>query len=140
MTQHWGSATAPDLAEIERLADDAMAKLPEAFRALAKGVIVRVDDFPAEDVLEELGADSEFDLLGLFTGVGLAQGEATPRSGQTPNVVHLYRRPILDYWAEHEETLGGVVTHVLVHEIGHHFGLSDDDMEALEAAADAAEA
>lgn len=131
----WAQARAPDLADIEHLADAAMAALPGEFRALARGVVVRVDDFPADDVLEELGAESEFDLLGLFTGVGLAQGEALPRTGQTPNVIHIYRRPLLDYWAEHDETLGSIVTHVLVHEIGHHFGLSDDDMEAIEAAA-----
>ena len=73
--------------------------------------------------------------LGLFRGVGLAQGGAALMTGQFPNMVWLYRRPILDYWAEHEETLGSLL-HVLVHEIGHHFGLSDDDMEAIEAAAD----
>lgn len=133
----WTSAKAPSLAEIEALADAALAELPEGFRALTRGVVVRVDDFPAEDVLDELGAESEFDLLGLFTGVGLAQGEPGARTGQMPNVVHLYRRPILDYWAEHDETLGAIVTHVLVHEIGHHFGLSDEDMEAIEAAAGA---
>lgn len=131
----WTDAKAPGLAEIEAMADATLAALPESFLALTKGVIVRVDDFPTEDVLDALGAESEFDLLGLFTGVGLAQGEAEARTGQMPNVVHLYRRPILDYWAEHDETLGAIVTHVLVHEIGHHFGLSDDDMEAIEAAA-----
>ena len=135
ISRNWGDVTAPDLAEIERLADAALAALPEAFRELAEGVVVRVDDFPAEDVLEELEAESEFDLLGLFTGVGLAQGEATAATGRPPNVVHLYRRPILDYWAEHDETLGAIVTHVLVHEIGHHFGLSDADMERFEAEA-----
>src|SRR4051812_31481950 len=83
-----------------------------------------------------MGFDSPFDLLGLFRGVGLAQGGAALMTGQFPNMVWLYRRPILDYWAEHEETLGSLVTHVLVHEIGHHFGLSDADMEAIEAAAD----
>lgn len=131
----WSAAKAPSLAELEAMADVALAELPEAFRALTKGVVVRVDDFPTEDVLKELEAESEFDLLGLFTGIGLAQGEAGGRTGQMPNVVHLYRRPILDYWAEHDETLGAIVTHVLVHEIGHHFGLSDEDMEAIEAAA-----
>ena len=74
-------------------------------------------------------------LLGLFQGVGLAHAASVAETGQMPNMIWLYRRPILDYWAEHEETLGGVVTHVLIHEIGHHFGLSDDDMEAIEAAA-----
>ncbi|PZQ12945.1 MAG: Zn-dependent protease [Ancylobacter novellus] len=133
----WTSAKAPSLAEIEALADAALRELPENFRALTRGVVVRVDDFPTEDVLDELGAESEFDLLGLFTGVGLAQGEASARTGQMPNVVHLYRRPILDYWAEHDEALGAIVTHVLVHEIGHHFGLSDDDMETIEANAGA---
>jgi predicted Zn-dependent protease with MMP-like domain len=80
---------------------------------------------------------SEFDILGLFRGVGLPQGGATPFTGQMPNQVWLYRRPILDYWAEnaHEETLGEIITHVLVHEIGHHFGFSDEDMEAIEAQA-----
>ena len=78
--------------------------------------------------------DSEFDLLGLFQGVGLPfQSESVPEP--LPNMIWLYRRPILDYWAEHEESLGAIVTHVLVHEIGHHFGLSDDDMEAIEASA-----
>jgi predicted Zn-dependent protease with MMP-like domain len=140
MSLDWSALQAPDLAEIERLAEDAMARLPPSFGRLAEGVVVRVDDFPAEDVLAELGAESEFDLLGLFTGVGLAQGESSPRTGQSPNVIHLYRRPILDYWAEHEETLGAIVAHVLIHEIGHHFGLSDEDMEAIEAAADREEA
>ena len=87
-------------------------------------------------MLDDLGAESEFDILGLFQGVGLAQDDAVGHTGQMPNRVWLYRRPILDYWAEHEETLGAVVSHVLVHEIGHHFGLSDDDMEAIEASAE----
>ena len=80
-----------------------------------------------------MGCESEFDLLGLFTGRGLAQGGALVFTGQMPNMIWLYRRPILDYWAEGEDTLGDVITHVLVHEIGHHFGLSDADMAAIEA-------
>ena len=77
--------------------------------------------------------ESEFDILGLFQGVGLAHDSAVAATGEMPNRIWLYRRPILDYWAEHEETLGDIVTHVLVHEIGHHFGLSDDDIDAIEA-------
>ncbi|AWN42111.1 metallopeptidase family protein [Methylobacterium durans] len=130
------AAKAPSLAEIEELAVSAFERLPDAFRRLSAGVQILVDDFPDEETLTEMQCESEFDLLGLFRGVGLAQsGEVA--TGQMPNMVWLYRRPLLDYWAEHDETLGHLVTHVLVHEIGHHFGLSDADMEAIEAAADA---
>jgi len=95
-------------------------------------LIIRVADFPTEEVVEQMNLGTEFDLLGLFQGVGLPfSSEST--SGQLPNMIWLYRRPILDYWAEHEERLGDIVTHVLVHEIGHHFGLSDDDIAAIEA-------
>ena len=83
-------------------------------------------------MLDELKAQSEFDLLGLFQGVGLSHDEAIAHTGRLPNMIFLYRRPILDYWAEHREVLGAIVTHVLVHEIGHHFGLSDADMERIE--------
>jgi predicted Zn-dependent protease with MMP-like domain len=131
----WRTVRAPSLAELEALAETAFRRLPQKFRALCDGLVIRVDDFPTEEVLEELNAQSEFDLLGLFQGVGLPfRSEAM--SGQMPNMIWLYRRPILDYWAEHEESLGAIITHVLVHEIGHHFGLSDDDMAALEAMAD----
>ncbi len=132
----WSSLKAPSLAEVERLADEAFARLPDAFRRLCEGVAIRVEDFPDDETLSEMGLDSPFDLLGLFRGVGLAQGGASLQTGQFPNMIWLYRRPLLDYWAEHDETLGHLVTHVLVHEIGHHFGLSDDDMEAIEAAAE----
>lgn len=136
---------APSLADIEGLAEVAHAALPAGFRALTRGLVILVDEFPTDEVLAELGAESEFDILGLFQGVGLAQGGALmggalmggalSGTGQMPNTVHLYRRPLLDFWAENEETLGDLVTHVLVHEIGHHFGLSDADMEAIEAEA-----
>ncbi len=131
----WDKLEAPDLAAFERMADAAFARLPEAFRALCKGVVIQIDDFPTDEVVEELGAEGPFDIMGLFQGFGLAQG-GDPQTGQMPNMVWLYRRPILDYWAENQETLGAVVTHVLVHEIGHHFGLSDDDMEKIEKDAD----
>jgi predicted Zn-dependent protease with MMP-like domain len=130
------SLQAPSLADLEAIADEAFAALPEEFRALCEGLVIRVEDFPDEETLEEMEAETEFDLLGLFRGRGLAHRGAVLETGEFPNMVWLYRRPILDYWAEHEETLGHVVTHVLVHEIGHHFGLSDEDMEEIEGRAD----
>jgi predicted Zn-dependent protease with MMP-like domain len=130
----WRPVKAPSLAELEILASEVFANLPQKFRDLCAGVVIQVDDFPTDEVLEEMQAETEFDLLGLFQGVGLPfRSESAPV--QMPNMIWLYRRPILDYWAEHDETLGAVVRHVLVHEIGHHFGLSDDDMAAIEQAA-----
>jgi predicted Zn-dependent protease with MMP-like domain len=131
----WRGVASPSLADFEALAAEAYARLPERFLGLCEGLIIRVEEFPTEEVLETMQAETEFDLLGLFQGVGLPfQSETSPQ--QMPNMIWLYRRPILDYWAEHEETLGAIVTHVLVHEIGHHFGLSDDDIEAIEASAE----
>jgi predicted Zn-dependent protease with MMP-like domain len=131
----WTHLHAPSLADFEALAEAAYARLPEEFRALCQGVVIRVEDFPDDETMDEMDCETPFDLLGLFRGIGLAQGGGLRHTGQFPNMVWLYRRPILDYWAEHEESLGSLVTHVLVHEIGHHFGLSDEDMEAIEAAA-----
>ena len=131
----WHPRTAPTLADIEVMAHDAFAKLPENFRALCEGLIIQVDDYASEEVLDEMEIDNELDLMGLFQGVGLPFRSESGTSGEMPNMVWLYRIPMLVYWAEHEETLGAVITHVLVHEIGHHFGMSDEDMEAIEAAA-----
>jgi len=131
----WDGAKAPSQEALEVLAQAAFDRLPEAFRALCADVIFNVTEFPEDDVLKELEAESPFDLLGLFSGVGLPQQGYAPQTGQMPNTIHLYRRPILDYWAENDESLGAIVTHVMVHEIGHHFGFSDEDMEAIEQAA-----
>jgi predicted Zn-dependent protease with MMP-like domain len=128
----WTEAKAPSLAEMETMAHAVFERLPGRFRALCEGVIIRVDDFPTEEALDEIGAESEFDLLGLFVGIGLPR-QSQDDIARLPNMIWLYRRPILDYWAEHEDTLGHIVRHVLIHEIGHHFGLSDDDMAAIEA-------
>jgi predicted Zn-dependent protease with MMP-like domain len=136
-SRNWHDARSPSLEEFEAMAAQAYARLPNTFRELSEGLIVRVDDFPSEDVLKSMQAESEFDLLGLFQGVGLPFRAESGTTGEMPNMIWLYRRPILDYWAEHEDSLGAIVTHVLVHEIGHHFGLSDDDMEAIEQSADA---
>jgi predicted Zn-dependent protease with MMP-like domain len=134
----WRGAKAPSLAELEALAGAVFARLPRRFRDLAADVVIRVDDFPTDEVLDELKAETEFDLLGLFHGVGLPF-RSESAAVQMPNMIWLYRRPILDYWAEHDETLGAIVKHVLVHEIGHHFGLSDADMAAIEDAAEQSE-
>jgi len=123
--------SAPSISDIEELAAEAYRSLPEDFRALCGDVVISVADFPTEEVQKDMKA-GPFDLLGLFQGVGLAHDAAVAETGRMPNMVFLYRRAILDYWAEHEETLGSIVTHVLVHEIGHHFGLSDDDMYGIE--------
>ena len=127
----WRPLKAPSLAEFEALAIEAYSRLPERFRARCEGVVVHVEDYATEEVLDEMSIESELDLMGLFQGVGLPfRSETVPQP--LPNMIWLYRRPILDYWAEHDDTLGEIVTHVLVHEIGHHFGLSDDDMEEIE--------
>ena len=133
----WTDLAAPSLDDFEQIAAAAWAALPPEFRTLAGNVPCMVSEFPDEDTMREMELETEFDILGLFRGVGLPQGGATPFTGQLPNQVWLYRRPILDYWAESEEgeTLGQIITHVLVHEIGHHFGFSDEDMEAIEAQA-----
>jgi predicted Zn-dependent protease with MMP-like domain len=130
----WTTAKAPSLAEMEAMALDVFARLPERFRRLCEGLIIRVEDFPTDDVLEDMQADSEYDLLGLFHGTGLPF-QSHDDIARLPNLIWLYRRPIIDYWAEHDETLAHIIRHVLIHEIGHHFGLSDADMEAIEAQA-----
>ena len=124
----------PSSVEFERLAEASWQALPEVFRRSVGRLVIRIEDWPSEDALAELGLDSPYDLLGLFRGIGMAHASLTHPTVE-PNMVFLFRRPILDYWAEHEERLGSLITHVLVHEIGHHFGLSDEDMARIEAGA-----
>jgi predicted Zn-dependent protease with MMP-like domain len=130
----WDKQEAPSLDDLESLARAKFAALPEEFRGLTEGIVFVVEDFPDETVIKDFDLESEFEILGLFSGPDLAQRVANEGSPD-PTTITLYRRPILDYWAEHHEALGDIVRHVLVHEIGHHFGLSDDDMEAIEDAA-----
>ena len=130
----WKDATAPTLDDIELLAREAFAGLPADFRGLTGGVIFMVQEFPDDDVVDDMRLETPFDILGLFQGPDLASREGASTSHH-PTMIFLYRRPILDYWSEHEEPLGHIVRHVLIHEIGHHFGLSDEDMESIEARA-----
>jgi predicted Zn-dependent protease with MMP-like domain len=109
-----------------------MPSCPTDFVPTRGNVAIIVADFPDDDVFEDMGLETPFDLLGLFEGRGLTE-RFTIETGELANRVLLYRRPILDYWAENDETLGDIITHVLIHEIGHHFGLSDEDMERIEA-------
>ena len=132
----WTKAAAPSLDDFATIANAAFAALPAAFRELAGEVRMVVEDFATDDLLDQLGIEDAFALTGVYQGVNL-----TDRSvlDPTPHLsrVFLYRRPILDEWAERGNVaLGDLVTHVLVHEIGHHFGLSDADIEAIEAEAE----
>lgn len=128
----WQTVGAPSLADFEALAASAWDRLPGQFRQMCGDVVIRIEDFALDEVLDELGIESPFDLMGLYQGVSLDRKSVADVS-RGPDLVVLYRRAILDYWADGDESLGHLVTHVLVHEIGHHFGLSDADMESIEA-------
>ena len=127
-------STPPNIADLEAVAREAYAGVPSRLRRFVQNVVIRVEDFPDDDTLEMLECDSPFDLLGLYRGVDLTRKSVL----DTPDdidMIFLYRRPILDFWCETGEDLTHVVRHVLIHEIGHHFGLSDDDMDRIEAEA-----
>jgi predicted Zn-dependent protease with MMP-like domain len=121
----------PSLAEIEALAHDAMATIPIELSKHLGPVVLRVEDFPDEETEAEMGLESPFDLLGLYRGVALPNKSVFSTAAEI-DMIFLYRRPMLDYWCETGEDLPHIVRHVLIHEIGHHFGFSDDDMERLE--------
>ena len=127
----WTNIEAPPLDEIERLARTEYETLPAQFRSLCGDILFVVQDFPDDDVIRDMELQSEFDLLGLFQGTTLAQ-RASNAGHVEPTMIFLYRRAMLDYWSENRGSLGALVRHVIVHEIGHHFGLSDEDMEAIE--------
>lgn len=129
----WADRAAPSLDDFAALAEAAFRALPAQFRRMAGDVVFHVSDFADEQMLRDLGIQDPFELTGLYSGVSLAQRSVFSLETQTP-MVFLYRRPILDEWAENGEvTLGELIGHVLVHEIGHHFGLSDDDIHHIEA-------
>jgi len=124
----------PDTDEIKRLAEAAWQSLPEDFRALCQAMAILVDEWPSDDVLAEFETeDDPTGILGLYQGIALTE-QGAGDIPDAPHLVLLYRQPILAYWSQYDETLGDIVRHVLVHEIGHHFGLSDEDMEAIEGA------
>ncbi|PTQ10821.1 neutral zinc metallopeptidase [Sphingomonas oleivorans] len=129
-----GQTFAPDADRIEALARDAIARLPQQFRRYLDTVVLRVEDFADEETLAELGIDNPFELSGLYTGRPIGEKSIT-ESGALPDMIHLYRRALLDEWVETGVSLEALVAHVLIHEVGHHFGLSDADMHALEQAA-----
>ncbi len=131
----WSECRAPDLSDFEAMASEILAGLPDDLLLRCGHLQISLADYAPDDVLDELSIEDPHDLLGLFEGLGLAHGGDAGLTGQMPNRIWLFRRPILDYWAAMDETLGDVVAHVLIHEIGHHFGLSDQDMERIEAAA-----
>lgn len=123
--------TAPSLAEIEEMAQQALRAIPAELRKFLRPVVIRIDEFPDEDMEMEMGLESPFDLLGLYRGVSLPLQE-TGMIRDDVDMIFLFRRPILDYWCETGEDIRDIVRHVLVHEIGHHFGFSDEDMERIE--------
>lgn len=126
-----GQTYPPDAAEIERLADAAIAAMPEHFRRHLSNVVLRVEDFADEETLKALDIDNAFDLTGLYSGRSLDRQDSWV-SGELPPMIHLYRRPLLDEWSETGVSLEELITHVIVHEVGHHFGYSDEQMHAIE--------
>ena len=128
---HKNNLQAPNLDQLEALAREAFAELPQEFKDLTGDLVFFVQDFPDDEVIDDMELDSPYDILGLYYGPDLA-AQAGAFQIPSPTMIFLYRRPILDYWAEEGAPLDHIVRHVLVHEIGHHFGLSDEQMEAIE--------
>jgi len=125
----------PSLEDMEAMAAEAFASIPKELRQNVANVVIQIADFPDDETGGEMDLETPFDLLGLYRGVDLSR-KSVGDVNQDMDMVFLYRRPILDYWCETGEDLKHVIRHVLIHEIGHHFGLSDEDMERIEAAAE----
>lgn len=123
--------TPPSLAELERIAAEELERIPDELRQSLGPVVLQLDEFPDEETEAEMELDSPFDLLGLYRGVALTRRSVLDVR-TAPDMIFLYRRPILDYWCETGQDLRALVRHVLIHEIGHHFGFSDEDMERIE--------
>lgn len=123
--------TAPSASDLDRMARAALRAIPEPFASHLPDIVFRVEDFPPDDVLDALGTDSPYDITGLYQGYAVAERD-TPPALSTPDMIFLYRQPLLAEWCETGETLEDIVTHLIIHEVGHHFGLSDDDMDRIE--------
>ncbi len=132
MTADWTALAAPDLAAIETLAEAAVAALPEPYRAAARSIVLRVEDFASDEMLDEMEIDDPFDLTGLYDGIPLTEKSVMDQP-RGPDTIWLFRRPILEEWADRgTEPLGHLVAHVLVHELAHHFGWTDDDIARID--------
>lgn len=128
----WTDRNAPDLAEIEALAEAALKALPDEVRAIARGVAIRVEDFASDAMLDDLGIEDAFELTGLYDGIPLTE-KSTFDQPMQPDAIWLFRRPILEEWSHRGDVaLGWLVAHVLVHELAHHFGWSDEDIAAID--------
>ena len=125
----------PSIEDLDAIAEAAYISIPRELTRHVDNVVIRVVDFPDDETMDEMGCETEFDLLGLYRGVDLSR-KSVADVVTNVDMIFLYRRPLLDYWCETGEDLTHLVRHVLIHEIGHHFGLSDDDMERIEAEAE----
>ena len=132
-SHNWATRLSPSLNEIDSIARNAFANLPSRFRVLCDNLVISVTDFPDDQMMDDMGLESHFELLGLFEGQGISE-RFSLNIGNETNRITLFRRPILDYWTENDETLGDIITHVLIQEIGRNFGLSDDTLDEIEEA------
>ena len=132
-SHNWAARLSPSLNEIDSIARNAFANLPSRFRVLCDNLVISVTDFPDDQMMDDMGLESPFELLGLFEGQGISE-RFSLNTGNETNRITLFRRPILDYWTENDEALGDIITHILIQEIGRNFGLSDDTLDEIEEA------